>query len=311
MCTGTEKKENRSDHSAGEWLRSGVKQLQEAGIREAENDAWLLFSHVTGWNRNRYFLHAGDPIEEKYAERYAALLKKRAMRIPLQHLTGEAWFFGRPFLVTPDVLIPRQDTEILVEEACRRIRGKDRILDLCTGSGCVLLSVLAETEAEGIGADISPAALAVAEKNRERLALSSRAVLVKSDLFSNISGRFALITANPPYIPSGEIPSLDEEVRDHDPYLALDGGTDGLDLLRKIAEEAKDYLEPGGWLLMEMGYDEGDRMKAVFRQCGYLDVKIVQDLAHLDRVILGRNPEPVQPEQRENRDSKNTDGEQE
>lgn len=251
-------------------------------------------------NRAFYFAHSADGIEEEKADRYRELIRKRAGHIPLQHITHQAYFMGFEFYVNQNVLVPRQDTETLVEKALEVMKGKKTpgILDMCTGSGCILLSLLALTgDAYGVGADVSPLALQVANKNAVSLEVSDRAVFVESDLFSSAffqqnTGKdmpqYDILISNPPYIRSAEIEELMEEVRDHDPRLALDGHEDGLYFYRKIVSEGRAFLKENGWMLFEIGYDQGEAVKALMQENGFFDVQIVKDLTGLDRVVLGR-----------------------
>lgn len=295
----------------GEVYREGKRELQEAGIRDFDVDARILFEQATGMNRGQLFLIEKDELPSAAQESFFELIEKRKKHLPVQLLTGTALFFGYPFFVNGDVLIPRPDTEILVEEALtvlKRLEKKRkdekkkiekeqetaslRILDLCTGSGCVLLSLMKELEKEsirvlGTASDLSERALKVAKENAARLEL--KVDFQKGDLFSPFEKKkFHLITANPPYIRSDQIDGLDPEVRDHDPHLALDGGSDGLYFLQKIAGQAKTHLEEGGYLLMEMGFDQGEAMQKAFSLEGYQDIRIVKDLAGMDRVVIGR-----------------------
>lgn len=195
---------------------------------------------------------------------------------------------GLSFYVNEHVLIPRQDTEILVEETAKFLRDGMQFLDLCTGSGCILLSLLhLKHGVEGTGVDLSPEALKVAKKNRERL--GAKAALIQSDLFDKIESAFDVIVSNPPYIKRAEIETLMDEVRLHEPYMALDGHEDGLYFYRKIAEEAPKYLRAGGGLFLEIGCDQGACVAELLRQQGFADVKVVKDLAGLDRVVEGFN----------------------
>lgn len=271
-----------------EWLETGIQKLQAAGIRDAGTDAWLLMEYVANITRSFYYMHMHDPMEEGDAREYQRLLEERSRHIPVQYLTGEAWFYGYSFRVNSHVLIPRQDTEVLVEEALKRLIPGMHLLDLCTGSGCILLSLLKEASVSGVGADISQEALAVAEMNRKRLGV--RAGWIQSDLFEHIGGRFHMILSNPPYIPSAVIPQLEPEVCQQEPILALDGHEDGLYFYRRIVEEAGDYLYPEGWLCLEIGYDQGPALEELLKTAGYEEISIVPDLAGLDRVALGRRP---------------------
>lgn len=283
-----------------ELLTKGTQLLVSAGIEEARLDAWLLLEYAADISRAWYYAHSETEAQEKTVSEYFELCQKRAQHIPLQHLTHEACFMGYDFYVDERVLVPRQDTEILAEEALNRLRKikNPRILDMCTGSGCLILSLLMEIpDAMGIGVDISEDALLVASRNRKNLNLEERAVLVQSDTFSgdyfqknsgNTSLEYDMLISNPPYIPTADIQHLMEEVRFHDPMLALDGREDGLYFYRKITEQAGRYLKPGGWLMYEIGCEQGMDVSAIMRQNGFVDVTVKKDLAGLDRVVTGK-----------------------
>ena len=283
-----------------ELLKEGTQILINGGIEEARLDAWLLLGYTAGITRAWYYAHDDQKPGQEIADRYRELCTRRAERIPLQHLTGKAYFMGYEFDVDERVLIPRQDTEILAEEALRLLADKrsPEILDMCTGSGCLLLSILMKKEdAHGTGVDISEGALAVAEKNRKNLHLEERALLVKSDTFSgeyfqkNSSEHpmeYDMLISNPPYIPTADIQQLMDEVRLHDPVLALDGKKDGLYFYRRITEEALRYLKPGGWLLYEIGCDQGEAVSRIMRTNDFSHIAVKKDLAGLDRVVLGQ-----------------------
>lgn len=273
--------------SMKEWLDYGVGYLEAHQIEDARTDAWLLMEYTANINKSYYYMNMHEPMDAGDAEDYALLIHKRAEHVPVQYLTGEAWFYGRCFRVNESVLIPRQDTEVLVEEALKRIRSGMRVLDLCTGSGCILLTVLKEADVTGVGSDISPEALLVAELNRKRL--NVQANFIHSDLFEEIGGRFDMILSNPPYIQSKVIETLDPEVKDHEPHLALDGSMDGLVFYRRIVAEAPDYLNPEGWICMEIGYDQGEDLKNLLSENGkYTNIKIIKDLSGLDRVVCAQ-----------------------
>lgn len=266
----------------------GKDRLTEAQVPDADLDAWYLLEWCTGVNRSHYLAYPDEIISHDQEEQYRASLVKRERRIPLQQITGEQEFMGLSFYVNEHVLIPRQDTEILVEETAKFLRDGMQFLDLCTGSGCILLSLLhLKPGVEGTGVDLSPEALKVAEKNRERL--RAKAALIQSDLFDKIESAFDVIVSNPPYIKRAEIETLMDEVRLHEPYMALDGHEDGLYFYRKIAEEAPKYLRAGGGLFLEIGCDQGACVAELLRQQGFADVKVVKDLAGLDRVVEGFN----------------------
>lgn len=281
-------------------LKEGIGILEKAGIKEARLDAWLLLEYKTGKSRAYYFAHTEEEVQEKLAGEYLQLCAQRAEHIPLQHLTHQAFFMGYEFYVNEHVLVPRQDTETLVEEALKLLKEKENpyILDMCTGSGCILLSLLAELPGcKGTGADISPDALLVSSKNAKRLGVSDRAVLVESDTFSGDYFQekcrkqplqYDMLISNPPYIPSAEIGELMEEVRLHDPLLALDGHEDGLFFYRTITSRGKEFLKPGGWLLYEIGSSQGEEVAGILKAEGFGRIAVIKDLAGLDRVVSGQ-----------------------
>lgn len=268
--------------------KHGCEKLQEAGIEEAILDARLLLEYVCHTDRNTLLVHPEKEVSETECKCYLELIEKRSERIPLQHLTGEQEFMGLTFLVNEHVLIPRQDTEILVEEAMKYLHDGMRILDMCTGSACILLSLLHySNDCSGLGADISEQALAVAKENARRLGLGEKAEFVHSDLFTELDGKFDMIVSNPPYIASEEVEKLMPEVRDHEPRMALDGSEDGLLFYRKIVVESIGYLQSGGYLLFEIGYDQGETVAKLMSEAGYKEVEIIKDYAGLDRVVCG------------------------
>ncbi len=270
-----------------EALKQGEIKLEENNIADARLDAWYLMSFVTGLSRGRYILESINEMDENDYQVYMGLIAKRAQRIPLQHITGQQDFMGLSFKVNESVLIPRQDTELLVEEALKLTKAKDKVLDLCTGSGCVIISILAlGEELSGVGVDISPEALKVAEYNNENL-ISGRAKLLQGDLYEGIEETFDIIVSNPPYIRPEVIETLEPEVKDHEPMLALDGHADGLHFYRRICQDAKKHLKEGGWLLTEIGYDQGAQVQSLFKAAGFMDVEIVKDLAKNDRLVKG------------------------
>lgn len=274
-----------------EALNWGKEKLQHAGIPEYDLDAWLLLEHVSGLSRAMYFVRDREEMEESCREQYEEAIRKRESRVPLQHITGVQEFMGYEFHVNEHVLIPRQDTEILVEEADRAADdiGAKRILDVCTGSGCILLSLLKMNENRtGTGSDLSEPALKMAEENRRLLEIpEERAAFVQSDLFERIEGTYDMIVSNPPYIRTEEIRKLQEEVRLHDPYGALDGKEDGLYFYRRIISEAGGYFDHQGTLLFEIGYDQAEDVKRLMEEAGYSQIYVKKDLAGLDRVVGG------------------------
>lgn len=275
--------------------REGKEQLELSGVPDADLDAWYLLEFVTGISKARYYGNPEAGMEEEEVLRYRDVIRQRAERIPLQHITGEQEFMGFSFQVNEHVLIPRQDTETLVEEALGVLKPKMEILDLCTGSGCILLSLLKLGEKQGIaglkgtGADISREALKVAEENGRRLEIpGDQLAWVRGDLFEKLEDPFDLLVSNPPYIPSGELSGLQEEVRLHDPALALDGHEDGLYFYRRIAAEAGKYLRDGAFLMLEIGWDQGEAVRGLLEAAGYQEVEVKKDLSGNDRVVRGR-----------------------
>lgn len=271
---------------------NGAAILADAGITDAEYDSFALLEYITGMDRTAYILNGSKSVPEDIAERYDAVIDRRSSHIPLQHITGQAWFYGRGFNVNSDVLVPRQDTEVLVSEALKVINAKDSVLDMCTGSGCIIITLALEKKlGRALGADISEAALKVASGNREKLGADD-VTFVKSNIFSDINVNdeelFDVIVSNPPYIATGEIETLTEEVRIHDPYIALDGLEDGLHFYREITRQSQNYLKSGGWLLYEIGCTQAHDVSDIMSEYGYSNIKVIKDLAGLDRVVMGQ-----------------------
>ena len=269
-----------------ELITIGEKRLDDAGIHDASNDARELLSFVTGRDRTGLIMYINTEVSNGTAQEYYDLIEERASRVPLQHITGEQEFMGYRFKVTKDVLVPRMDTELLVEEAAKRAILGARILDLCTGSGIIGISLKKICfGAEVTMTDVSDAALEVAKENAE--ANKAEVRIIKSDMFEGLDPgeKFTMIVSNPPYIPSEVIGELDTEVKDHDPLIALDGGKDGLDFYRIIAKEAPEHLLPGGHLLLEIGYDQGETVPALLAEAGFRDIEVIKDLAGNDRVV--------------------------
>ncbi len=271
----------------GELYEWGRRILRETGIEEAGTDARLLLESCCQVTYSTLLAHPDREIEKEQEEAYRTLIGKRSAHVPLAYLTGVQGFMGLDFCVNGDVLIPRQDTETLVEEVMKQLHDGFRILDLCTGSGCILLSLLHYSNGcTGVGSDISGAALEVARENAVRLG-EPLARFVQSDLFEKIEGKYEIIVSNPPYIRTDVIGTLMEEVRLHEPLSALDGRADGLYFYRRIIPEAKKYLCGGGMLFLEIGYDQRESVTRLMEEAGYRDVTAVRDLAGLDRVVYG------------------------
>lgn len=291
-----------------ELWKEGNQILSEAGISEAGIDSRYLLEWASGRDYSYLLLHPGDTVTEEAAGRYQNALRLRSRHMPLQYITGEQEFMGFSFRVNESVLIPRQDTELLVETVLEHLRKHlpkpVRILDLCCGSGCIGLSIrlLADkirrqenmTESiQGGGelysvvlADVSPEALQVARENAKRL--HADADFIESDIWNRIDGRYGIIVSNPPYIPSRVIDTLMPEVQEYEPRLALDGTEDGLEFYRRIIEPAGDYLEDDGYVFFEIGFDQADDVRQILVSAGFEEITVKQDLAGLDRVICAR-----------------------
>lgn len=264
----------------------GEKILTMAGIMDVKTDAWMLLEMAAKIDRSYYYLHMEDDITQEQLNEYEWALKKRAEHIPLQYIVGETEFMGLPFKVNSSVLIPRQDTETLVEEALKVAKPGMKVLDMCTGSGCIIISILHHgKELEGYASDISRHAINVAKENAK---LNHVAVSFETgDLFDHIKGKYDIIVSNPPYIRTEEIAKLMPEVQNFEPYDALDGKEDGLFFYRRIVEQAGDYLNPGGHLLFEIGHDQGQDVSELMEQAGFGNVRVIKDLAGNDRVVTG------------------------
>ena len=271
-------------------LEEGVKTLERAKIGEARLDAWYLLSHCFQLDRAQYLMHRAEIrcVDESILKRYRDMTALRAKRIPLQHILGTQEFMGFSFLVNEHVLIPRQDTEILVETVLNDQKNpKISVLDLCTGSGCIAVSLALLGHYSRVeGTDISPNAIETAKKNNSLLHAGVHFYI--SDLFGAVEGAYDAIVSNPPYIPREVIPTLEPEVRDHEPYQALYGPEEGLYFYKRISREAKSKLLDGGSLYFEIGYDQAQAVSNILEKEGYRGIAVKKDLAGLDRVVMGR-----------------------
>ena len=276
-------------------IEFGVKLLRKAGVKEAHIDASVLLSYLLKEPPAYFIAHSDEHLSFEVLKKYDALLERRKKREPIAYLVSEKEFYGRKFYVNESVLIPRPDTETLVEAVLKAYEKDAEVnfLDLCAGSGVIGITLLAELpNAKGMLADISKSALTVAENNLAEFKLSPRAVVVESDLFKNITGKFDLITVNPPYIPTQDLKNLEPDVFDFEPTLALDGGEDGLAFYREIIKTAPDFLKRGGALYMELGFDEAEEVKRLMSG-KFTDIKTYRDLAGIERVISGMKHEDI------------------
>ena len=255
---------------------------------EYELDAWYLFEHATGIARHEYLMDSEVNVPDEKCEVFRGYISRRSKHIPLQHIVGTQWFMGLEFEVNEHVLIPRQDTEVLVEETLKVLKGGEKVLDMCTGSGCIIISLLKNAKlSEAVGVDVSVDALGVAKANAVRHAADVK--FVKSDLFTELGRtKYDVIVSNPPYIETEEINHLMPEVREHEPMLALDGGADGLVFYRMIINESGKFLNDGGHLLFEVGHNQADEVCRLMEEAGFKDVMSIKDLCGIKRVCKGR-----------------------
>ena len=274
-------------------LEKGRKALKSSGVTEWETDAFILFEYATGLNRADYLLRQSDEVPDGVAEGFMSHISRRTEGIPVQYITGLASFMGLDFHVNENVLIPRFDTEVLVETVLSLLpeSGEVDILDMCTGSGCIAVSLAILGKKKGrdlnaYAADISEEAVLVARKNAE--ANGADVSFIQGDLFENVTGEFDIIVSNPPYIRTGDIEELDVTVRGYEPKQALDGDKDGLKFYRKITEDSLKHIKNKGLLCYEIGYDQAEDVESIMSKAGYKDIHILKDLAGLDRVIWGR-----------------------
>lgn len=271
-------------------LRGGTRLLAEVLGDAAPRDARLLMAHAMAIAPDRLTLELSRPITPAQVATFESMIKRRVAGEPVSKITGKRLFWGRTFKVTADVLDPRPETEVLIAEALKT--PAVRILDLGTGTGCILLTLLAEMpQATGVGSDTSRPALDVAQDNAAALGLTQRAAFQRSDWFQAITGEYDLIVSNPPYIAADEIAGLSIEVRAHDPLQALSPGGDGLDAYRAIAARVGKHLAPQGRLLLEIGPTQAGPVTALLRGHGFSDAEVVRDLDGRDRVIVASLPD--------------------
>lgn len=267
-------------------LWTGEYILSQAHVEDPKTDAWILLETVCKIDRIYYFMHQDDDLTEEQKQEYGLLLAKRAERVPLQYITGNQEFMGLHFTVNSNVLIPRQDTELLVEHAIELLEENWKVLDLCTGSGCIAVSIAHFGQQKNVqvtAIDVSKSALLVAKEN----AIQNQVQVewLRSDLFDRISGKYQMIVSNPPYIPTKVLEGLQPEVRDFEPHLALDGQDDGYYFYREIAKEAGAYLVDGGYLLLEIGHDQAVVVSGLLKESGFIDIEVKKDLTGFDRLI--------------------------
>ena len=276
-----------------EALAQGMFRLMQQKIPDAGLDARLLLEYVCNTDQNYLYLHGDVELTNQQEESYEQLLRRRESREPLQYITGQQIFMGYPFQVREGVLIPRQETELLVELLEQLLLPKMSVLDVCTGSGCILISLLRRYREKNpdkeplraVGTDISGEALIIAKENAVRNGV--QADFIETDLFPGGEEKFDIIVSNPPYIVSKVVPELMPEVREYEPKLALDGGADGLDFYRRIIKQAPAYMKEKSVLCFEIGYDQGKAVSSLMKEEGFVNVRVIKDYADLDRIVVG------------------------
>ncbi|MEY8831292.1 peptide chain release factor N(5)-glutamine methyltransferase [Sedimentitalea sp. XS_ASV28] len=268
---------------------AATARLRAAGVAEPARDARILLAHAARIEAARVTLIAPEDLAPDIGERYEQLIALRSIRVPVSHLVGERQFYGRRFKISGEVLDPRPETETLIEAALSK--PFSRLLDLGVGSGCILVTLLAETpQATGMGVDLSEAACLQASANAVLHNVQSRAEILRSDWFEAVSGAFDLIVSNPPYIAQAEMPGLQDEVRQHEPEMALTDGGDGLGAYRAIAARALQHLSPGGRVLVEIGPTQAEAVSALLLAAGLGDADVIHDLDGRPRVIRASAP---------------------
>lgn len=252
---------------------------------DGTTEAMLLLEYVLHTDRNELLIHPEKEVKNEDADTFMKLAGRRASGEPVQYIIGSAPFYGLEFIVNPSVLIPRFDTEVLVEEVLKAVKEDDKILDLCTGSGCIAVSIKKyKPGAQIYASDISMDAIKIAKGNAE--ANDTDITFIHSDLLDNVGDGYDIIVSNPPYIKTAVIEGLDDIVKKHEPYIALNGGTDGLDYYRRIVADSRTHLKQGGRLMMEIGYDQGEELKELLKEAGYSNIEIKKDLSGNDRVAM-------------------------
>lgn len=283
---------DKVEYSLKGLLADGAKMLAQAGIDEAELDARYILEYITDLNSAQYFIHSEDIIEKDKAEEFFRLIERRSKRIPLSYVIGTRDFFGLTFKVDENVLIPEQETELLVEEVIKHSEGKS-VLDMCTGSGCIAISIALFGKPSKVAAsDISEKALEVARENAKSLK-AGEISFIQGDMFENVTDKFDIIVSNPPYIETREIDELMPEVRDYIPRLALDGDIDGLKFYRIISKEAVKKLNKNGRIFYEIGYNQSRAVASILLENGFTDVKIMKDYSGLDRIVMAKLSEKL------------------
>ena len=276
--------------SIGEALRRASRELDQGGVAEGRREAGSLLSHVIGKDRTFLISHAGDVLGERELERFENAIARRAKGEPAQYITGTQDFYGRAFRVTPNVLIPRPETELLVEAALQVMNVGSVICDVGTGSGCIAITLLCErSDARAVAVDVSEAALEVARTNAQKLLVHDRIDFRVSDCFAALrEGKdlFDVIVSNPPYVSANQLPGLQREVRDHEPLVALSPGDDGLSIIRRLLNDSPRFLRARGYLLMEIGFDQGETVQQLVDPNIWTLKEVHPDLQSIPRIVV-------------------------
>jgi len=279
--------------SIAEIIREVSRKLESAGVPEARREAGSLLSFILGKNRTFLISHAEEQVDENSFDQLREFVERRATGEPLQYITGVQDFYGREFRVTPDVLIPRPETELLIEAALQIVGDSGAapfICDVGTGSGCIAITLLCEVvHGRAMAIDKSPAALEIAKLNAQNLSVADRAAFVVSDCFSSLNShdhKFDLIVSNPPYVAEAALAGLQREVRDHEPMVALSPGPDGLSVIRRLIEDAPAFIKPGGHMLMEIGFDQGEAVTRLVNEGAWTLREIRPDLQGIPRIVV-------------------------
>jgi release factor glutamine methyltransferase len=276
--------------SIAEALKDAARALDHAGVADARREASLLLSHIIARDRTFLISHAEDRIDDRELRDFAAAIARRAAGEPAQYITGVQDFYGRSFRVTTDVLIPRPETELLVEAALQVMHADAVVCDMGTGSGCIAITLLCErTDARAMGLDVSAAALLVARENANNQSVQDRLDLIVSDCFAQLdpaTEQFDLIVSNPPYVSAAALPGLQREVRDFEPLVALTAGQDGLGVIRRLLTEAPEFLRSHGHLMMEIGFDQGERVRDLINPAVWTLKNILPDLQGIPRIVV-------------------------
>ena len=276
--------------SIGEIIRDAAGELDRAGVPEARREAGSLLSFILGKDRTYLISHADDETDENSLGRFREFVERRAAGEPLQYITGVQDFYGREFRVTPDVLIPRPETELLVEAALQIAGPAPFICDVGTGSGCIALTLLCEiVNSRAVAIDKSASALEIAKFNAQKLSVANRALFIESDCFDSLDSReyeFDLIVSNPPYVAEKALKGLQREVRDHEPLVALSPGGDGLSVIRRLIHEGPTFIKPDGHMLMEIGFDQGEAVERLINDSAWSLREIRPDLQGIPRIVV-------------------------